>query len=525
MKTLLYTALLTAVGAARAPGDTRPNIIVFFPDTIRAEALSTYGHALTKTPNADRLAAEGVVFEQAHVQHTQCSPSRCAIMTGRYMHVMGHRTQTHLVQEWEPNVFAYLKASGYTTLMLGKNDMLAVDSWNKTFTYWENVIGIDGGANKFKQGEPGYYSFASFAGKTLGNNSKQNEDLLAVRYVGAFMANDPPEPFAIWVSGIGAHPPYTAPADYYHMYTAEQVMAAAPLRPVLPNANKPAFIGPSGIPGYRSCPALVMQTTPLRANNDPPPHFPSHSNSPPNTPGDLNGFNDTFFYELAAVYLGRVSYTDYVLGALLDGIAASPLVGNTALIFSSDHGDFSGDYHNVEKYPCSLDDMLTRVPLIGRVPGGAKGARVAAPVEALDIFATLLDLAGLLPNATSALTSRTIERHFSQSLLPALMGSASAPPPKKYVYSEGGYTPGSLEVEPLDPEQESVYSNTANMYYPRGMEELNASHCTRAIMQRSLTAKLVYRPAPGQSELYDLANDPVESLNVWGAVAIHGAAE
>ena len=57
------------------------------------------------------------MFEQAHVQHTQCSPSRCAIMTGRYMHVMGHRTQTHLVQEWEPNVFAYLKASGYTTLI------------------------------------------------------------------------------------------------------------------------------------------------------------------------------------------------------------------------------------------------------------------------------------------------------------------------------------------------------------------------------------------------------------------------
>jgi choline-sulfatase len=266
------------------------------------------------------------------------------------------------------------------------------------------------------------------------------------------------------------------------MYTAEQVKAAAPIRPVLPNANKPPFIGPAGIPGYR----------------------------------DINGFNDTFFYELAAVYLGRVSYTDYVLGALLDGIAASPLAGNTALLFSSDHGDFSGDYHNVEKYPCSLDDMLTRVPLIGRVPGGAKGARVAAPVEALDLFATLLDLAGLLPNASSALTSRTIERHFSQSLLPALLGSPSAPPPKKYVYSEGGYTPGSLEVEPLDPEQADEYSKQANMYYPRGREELNASHCTRAVMQRNLTAKLVYRPAPGQSELYDLASDPAESVNVWG---------
>ena len=304
-----------------------------------------------------------------------------------------------------------------------------------------------------------------------------------MQYVGAFMANSPPEPFAIWVSGVGAHPPYHAPKDYYSMYTAEQVKAAAPIRPVLPAANKPAFIGPAGIPGYRG----------------------------------LSGFNDSFFYELAAVYLGRVSYTDFVLGALLDGIAASPLAGSTALLFSSDHGDFSGDYHNVEKYPCSLDDMLTRVPLIGSVPGGARGVRVAAPVEAIDIFATLLDLAGLLPNATAAPTSRAIERHFSQSLLPALMGSPAAPPPTRYVYSEGGYTPGSLEVEPLDPEQAQEYADKANMYYPRGMEELNASHCTRAIMQRNLTAKLVYRPAPGQSELYDLAKDPQELTNVWGA--------
>jgi hypothetical protein len=100
--------------ARRAPGDTRPNIVLFHPDTIRAESLGTYGHPLSKTPNYDRLAARGVLFEQAHVQHTQCSPSRCAMMTGRYMHVYGHRTQTNLVKEWEDNAFAYLKAAGYT---------------------------------------------------------------------------------------------------------------------------------------------------------------------------------------------------------------------------------------------------------------------------------------------------------------------------------------------------------------------------------------------------------------------------
>ena len=51
-------------------------------------------------------------FEQAHTLHTQCSPSRCAMLTGRYMHVNGHRTQIHLIQSYETNYFRTLKENG-----------------------------------------------------------------------------------------------------------------------------------------------------------------------------------------------------------------------------------------------------------------------------------------------------------------------------------------------------------------------------------------------------------------------------
>lgn len=108
----LAAAAVASSTALRAPGDSRPNMIVFIPDTIRAEALPAYGHPFVSAPNIDRLAARGVLFEQAHVQHSQCSPSREAIITGRYLHVLGHRTQTHLLQRNEPNVFRYLKAAG-----------------------------------------------------------------------------------------------------------------------------------------------------------------------------------------------------------------------------------------------------------------------------------------------------------------------------------------------------------------------------------------------------------------------------
>jgi choline-sulfatase len=174
----------------------------------------------------------------------------------------------------------------------------------------------------------------------------------------------------------------------------------------------------------------------------------------------------------------------------------------------------SGEYRAIEKFPCGLEDALTRVPLIARVPGGARGAVVADPVETLDLFATLLDLAGVLSPAVSGPGAQ--ERHFSASLLPALMSGVSAAP-KKYVFSEAGYAQGAAEIEPLDPAQAAIYNNTHNTYWARGVEEQTPAHCTRAIMMRNASAKLVFRPAPGTSELYDLVADPAEQVNLYGA--------
>jgi arylsulfatase A-like enzyme len=84
---LLLAAMSTAaVLAWRAPGETRPNIVFFFPDTISAESMGAYGHPVTKTPNFDAFAAQGVLFEYALSSYPQCSPSRAALVTGRHPH-------------------------------------------------------------------------------------------------------------------------------------------------------------------------------------------------------------------------------------------------------------------------------------------------------------------------------------------------------------------------------------------------------------------------------------------------------
>ena len=88
------------------PPITGVNVVFFFPAEVRAESLSVYGHPLAKTPNYDRLAAEGIVFTNVHALHTQCSPSRAAMVTGRYVHSMGHRTSMHLVRYERASIFS-----------------------------------------------------------------------------------------------------------------------------------------------------------------------------------------------------------------------------------------------------------------------------------------------------------------------------------------------------------------------------------------------------------------------------------
>ena len=78
----------------------------------------------------------------------------------------------------------------------------------------------------------------------------------------------------------------------------------------------------------------------------------------------------------------------------MSGIDALPAISqNTAIFVTSDHGDFAGDYNLVEKWCTGLDDIMTRVPLIARVPGGSRGHVVNAPVQSFDLFYTLTVMA------------------------------------------------------------------------------------------------------------------------------------
>ncbi len=434
------------------------NFIFFQPDEMRAESLACYGHPLIKTPNYDRLAAEGVRFDQCHVQNAQCTPSRVSMVTGLYPHCAGHRSMWHLIRPHEPHLFKYLHEAGYDIHWFGKNDMLAPGSLSCIKEYYEYKD--DKRKNRWQSGDKAFYSFDYLP---LDCEREEVADYVKVKSGIDFLRNrnDDDNPFFLFLPLLQPHPSYTTHPDFYDLYDPKDI---PDLRP--PDLDKkPDFY--TLIRKYRR----------------------------------LDELSDAFFRKLNAAYLGMISFTDWLLGELMAVMEEKGLFENTVLIVSSDHGDWAGDYGLVEKWPSDYSDTLTRVPLLVKAPGNKAGHVVEGPVEMFDLMPSVLELAGLSPTHT----------HFARSFVPQLHGEAEAK--DRLVFAEGGYEPQEPHVFEgrwdwwNNPKRESIY-------WPKGklQQEVPESVC-RTTMIRSLNHKLIRRTG-GQDELYDLENDPRELENL-----------
>lgn len=159
----------------------------------------------------------------------------------------------------------------------------------------------------------------------------------------------------------------------------------------------------------------------------------------------------------------------------------------------------------MEKWPSGLEDVLTRVPLLIRTPGGAAGHVVKEPVQLFDIVPTIMEIAGLPADHV----------HFGKSLVPQLKG---APGNADWAaYSEGGYA--SFEPRDFEGGISGIGSPHA-IYYPKlKQQQEKPLSVMRATSVRTLTHKLVLRSDPTApdrcSELYDLSADPQELNNLY----------
>ncbi|GAB4454373.1 MAG: hypothetical protein OHK0029_08860 [Armatimonadaceae bacterium] len=442
------------------------NFIIFNPDEMRAESLGCYGHPVAQTPHIDRLAAEGTRFDQCHIQHPVCTPSRCSFMTGWYPHVRGHRTLWHMLRPDEPNLLRYLKQAGYEVHWGGKNDLLSPESFESSVTDWHlerrstRAVKEPTSRNPYPPEDPRFYSFL-YEPQT--DKVEALADFAKVDGAIEYLKSKPQNPFVLYLPLTFPHCPYYAPGKWHDLIDPDSL---PPLRPIV-----------DGKPDFHN---LIRKTR------------------------RLDELDDRFFRKLNAVYLGMIGVMDYLLGELLDTLEETGYADDTAIFFFSDHGDWAGDYGLVEKWPSALDDTMTRIPFIARIPGGKANHVVREQTECFDLVPTVLELAGIEPQHT----------HFARTLVPQLQGASGDP--ERAVFAEGGYALHEPHCFEGKPKRDDNLLNPANIYYPKArLQQDHPESVCRTTMVRTPTHKLIRR-VDGISELYDLENDPQELVNRYG---------
>jgi len=435
----------------RSGDPQRPNIILFMPDELRADALGCYGNAVIRTPNFDRLAQAGTRFESCHVQFPVCGASRCSMATGWPTSVRGHRSLYYFLKPDEPNMFRYLRQAGYDVFMFGKNDMLAPETLASSLTQWRNPRSPAAEFAAINKPQHPTTMLLPASGDRRGTG-----DYAAIQLAIEVLARRETErPFCIFLALFEPHPPYTISADFYDLYHPSDIPALAP--PGL--ARRPRF------------------HTALR-------DF-----------GGLSQVTDAEFRKLRAIYYGQVSYSDWLLRELMEAIDRTDHSRDTALLLCSDHGDYAGDYGLVEKWPAGLEDCLTHVPLIARIPGGAPGHVSHELIELFDIMPTCLELAG----------TKATHTHFARSLMPQLHGSHGDL--QRAAFTEGGYN--TYEPQAFEPIIEGLYAPKTRLQNER------PETVTRCAAVRTNRYKYIARPND-QSELYDCGQDPMQKNNLFG---------
>src|SRR5262245_12827275 len=202
----LAAALLTTATQSRA-ADSRPNILFVMSDDHAYQAVGAYGSGLNRTPNIDRIAADGVRFDRCYVTNSLCGPSRAVILTGKYSHKNGFydNVSQRPFDGSQPTVPKLLTAARYQTAIVGKWHL---QSDPTGFDHWE----ILPGQGKYyrpefitpagKQAEPGYVT-----------------DLTTDKALGWLReGRDPSTPFCLMVQHKAPHRPWQPSAKNLALY-------------------------------------------------------------------------------------------------------------------------------------------------------------------------------------------------------------------------------------------------------------------------------------------------------------------
>ena len=448
--------------------DPRPHIILIITDQQRFDTINALGFPYMDTPHLDRMVEEGTTFTQCHITAPSCAPSRASLFTGYYPHTTGILKNA---DRWRHSWVESLAESGYYCVNVGK-----MHTWPMT-----TPLGFDERyvvENKDRYLEARYFFDEWDKALQARGLVKQQRELYRQlddyrERLGAFE----------WELPEDAHP---------DMFVGDLATRWIDIKP---KSEQPLFLQigfPGPHPPYDPTPEYAA---PYMERTLPLPDVTAEelAAQPPalqamrvhNTEVD----HDSVVHQLhptreqlqrqRAYYLANVTMIDTKIGQILDSLEQKGYLENAVVIFTSDHGDCLGDHGHSQKW--TMYDIITRMPLIVWTPTGSQtyfegGRALDGLCQLMDIGPAILELAGIEPPASME----------AESLLPALQGEPWEG--RELVFAEHG--------------RDGILQETEFM-----------------TMVRSRDWKLVHFLDEPYGQLFNLAEDPGETQNLWTSAA------
>lgn len=407
---------------------TKPNILILMSDQHTSRLMGCAGASFVRTPVMDRLAAEGVRFENAYCAHPHCVPSRASFMTGLQTYKLPCYDNGSTFRSDLPTWAHMLRQSGYHTVMNGKMHFVGED-FHHGFHEHINEPRCQIGGFRWGEERPDpttgkkYWADLHFEGDPVFEN-RMKQETARVRDAVAFLDGPKQDkPWCYTVGFAGPHYPQCCTRALYDSYAD----AAIP-EPLGPEALHPRHAHWLRCWGFDRLTA--EQTRGARQ-----------------------------------AYLAMITQVDLWMGEILDALERSGQRDNTLIIYTADHGEMWGE-HGLWGKQVFFEDSAP-VPLIVSGPrlGVRTGASVGTPVSLLDLYPTLRDLTGA-GHWQVPLDGR--------SLVPALTGDAALPDVPVYCEYDGPDTKG--------PERMVRFRNwKLNYYYRQGLELFNLEQDPREL--------------------------------------------
>ena len=438
----------------------RPNIVFVITDQQRFDTIAAAGFDYMLTPNLDRLAREGVLFESMYVTSPSCAPSRASLFTGLYPHTTGVFRND---ERWTHTWVRQLADSGYHCVNVGK---MHTSPFEASYGFHERHV-----VENKDRANPKLPYFLDNWDKAFFIKGVEKPSRITYRRrddygdrLGAFIWEAPPElhsdnfvpglachwidtwrgtePFFLEIGIPGPHPPYDPTADVLALYA---------------NRDLPEAIVDRADIDSQPTPLKKLRKQHLDNDHDAIVHL----DNP--TPEQLRRQREHYF--------ANVTMIDMQIGKLMEALERRGVLQDTVIIFTSDHGDCLNDHGHSQKW--SMYEQSVHVPAIVWGPGRVTaGRKVDDLVSLFDFGPTILEMAGLV--APSWMEARSLLPHLTEASVEK----------RRFVFAEHA--------------GDRIFHGTAFM-----------------TMIRDDHWKLVHFVDTEEGQLFDMQADPQELRNLW----------